>query len=100
MYCEVGSTFAATVTSRPMECAHVLGTLLRDMGADHVLWGTDSILWGTPQWQIEAFRRFQIPPELQEGYGYPELTDEIKAKVLGLNAAKLWGIEVAETSKG
>ncbi len=26
LYCEVGSTFAATVTSRPLECAHVLGT--------------------------------------------------------------------------
>ena len=32
LYCEVGSTFAATVTSRPTECAHVLGTLLRDLG--------------------------------------------------------------------
>ena len=28
LYCEVGSTFAATVTSRPLECAHVIGTLL------------------------------------------------------------------------
>src|SRR5207244_3485126 len=36
MYCEVGSTFAATVTSRPLECAHVLGTLLRDLGPDYV----------------------------------------------------------------
>src|SRR5919198_1339976 len=28
LYAEVGSTFAATVSSRPLECAHVLGTLL------------------------------------------------------------------------
>ena len=93
LYCEVGSTFAATVTSRPMECAHVLGTLLRDLGPDYVLWGTDSLLWGSPQWQIEAFRKFQIPDQLVEGYGYPKLTPEIKRKVFGENAARIWNID-------
>jgi hypothetical protein len=92
LYCEVGSTFAATVTSRPMECAHVLGTLIRDLGEDYVLWGTDSLLWGNPQWQIDAFRNFQIPDQLVEGYGYPKLTPEIKRKVFGENAARIWGI--------
>jgi predicted TIM-barrel fold metal-dependent hydrolase len=97
LYSEVGSTFAATVTNRPMECAHVLGTLLRDLGTDYVLWGTDSALWGNPQWQIDAFRKFQIPDQLVEGHGYPQLTDEIKAKVFGLNAARLWNIKTAQT---
>jgi uncharacterized protein len=92
LYCEVGSTFAATVTSRPLECAHVLGTLLRDLGPDYVLWGTDSLLWGNPQWQIDAFRKFQIPDELVEGHGYPKITDEIRRKVFGENAARIWGI--------
>ena len=98
LFCELGSTFAATVTSRPLDCAHVLGTLLRDLGSDAVLWGTDSVLWGNPQWQIEAFRRFRIPDELVEGYGYPQLTDELKAKVLGTNAARLWGLETASNT--
>ena len=98
LFCELGSTFAATVTSRPVDCAHVIGTLLRDLGTDSVLWGTDSVLWGNPQWQIEAFRRFRIPDELVEGYGYPQLTDELKAKVLGTNAAALWGLETASTT--
>jgi len=96
LYCEVGSTFAATVSSRPIECAHVLGTLLRDLGPDYVLWGTDSLLWGNPQWQIDAFRKFQIPDELVEGYGYPKLTPEIKRKVLGENAARIWNINKEE----
>ena len=43
----------------------------RSFGADHVIWGTDCIWWGSPQWLIEAFRRFQIPDELVEGYGSP-----------------------------
>ncbi|MDH3604817.1 MAG: amidohydrolase [Candidatus Tectomicrobia bacterium] len=97
LFAEFGSTFAVTVTSRPLECAHILGTLLRDMGTDSVLWGTDSLLWGNPQWQIDAFRHFQIPKELVEGYGYPELTDEVKQKVLGNNAAALWGLKTAST---
>ena len=93
LYCEVGSTFAATVTSRPMECAHVLGTLLRDLGPDYVLWGTDSLLWGNPQWQIDAFRKFQIPDQLVEGHGYPKITPEIRRKVFGENAARIWNID-------
>ncbi len=93
LYSEVGSTFAATVTSRPLECAHVIGTLLRDIGPDYVLWGTDSLLWGNPQWQIEAFRNFQIPDELVEGHGYPKITPEIRRKVLGENAARIWNID-------
>jgi uncharacterized protein len=93
LYAEVGSTFAATVTNRPAECAHVLGTLLRDLGPDYVMWGTDSTLWGNPQWQIDAFRRFQIPDQLVETHGYPKLTPEIKAKVFGLNAARIWNLK-------
>jgi uncharacterized protein len=93
LYAEVGSTFAATITNRPLECAHVLGTLLRDLGPDYVMWGTDSALWGNPQWQIDAFRKFQIPAQLVEGHGYPPLTDDIKAKVFGLNAARVWNLK-------
>jgi predicted TIM-barrel fold metal-dependent hydrolase len=93
LFCEVGSTFAATVTNRPLECAHVIGTLLRDLGTDAVLWGTDSTLWGNPQWQIDAFRKFQIPDQLVQGHGYPQLTPEIKAKVFGQNAAKIWNLK-------
>jgi uncharacterized protein len=93
LYSEVGSTFAATVSSRPMECAHVLGTLLRDLGPDYVMWGTDSLLWGNPQWQIDAFRKFQIPDQLVEGYGYPKITPEIRRKVFGENAARIWNID-------
>ena len=99
VYCEIGSAFAATVVGAPVECAHVLGKLLRAYGADHIIWGTDSLWWGSPQWQIEAFRRFQIPEDLQKGWGYKPITDEEKTKIFGLNAAKLFGINVDETMK-
>ena len=34
---------------------------------------------------------------MQEKFGYASITDEDKAKIFGLNAAKLYGIDVEET---
>ena len=64
------------------------------------MWGTDSIWFGTPQDQIQALRTFQISEELQERHGYPALTDEIKAKIFGVNSARLYGIEPITGSSG
>ena len=33
---------AQTVITSPLLCGHILGMLVLDLGADHVLWGTDS----------------------------------------------------------
>jgi hypothetical protein len=77
----------------PDEAAHLLGKLLLAVGADNVLWGTDSIWYGSPQDQIAAFRTFEIAPQLQEHFGYPALTPEVKAKILAGNAARLLGVE-------
>ena len=57
------------------------------------MWGTDSIWFGTPQDQIQAMRTFQISEQLQEQYGYPALTDELKAKIFGLTSSRLYGID-------
>jgi hypothetical protein len=94
IYMELGSTFAQLVTTQPSLCAHLLGQMIDAFGVDHVLWGTDSIWYGTPQWQIEAFRRFQIPEELIEKHGYKPLTREAKEAIFGLTAAPLFGIDV------
>jgi hypothetical protein len=40
-----------------------------------------------------AFRTFEISTEYQDRYGYPALTDAVKARVLGLNAAELFGLD-------
>ncbi len=62
-----------------------------------MLWGTDCLFYGSPQPLIQAMRAFQISPEFQERYGYPELTKEIKAKILGLNGARLYDVEPITT---
>jgi hypothetical protein len=94
VWAELGTTWRETM-SAPTEAAHVLGKLLSRVGEDRVLWGTDGIWYGSPQPQIMAFRAFQISEELQERFGYPALTPAVKAKVFGLNAAALFGIDPA-----
>jgi hypothetical protein len=41
--------------------------------------------------------RFQIPGALRQKYGYPELTESAKRKILGLNSARLYGIRAVKT---
>jgi uncharacterized protein len=94
IYMELGSTFGQLVSTNPTACAHLLGQIIEAFGADHVLWGTDSIWYGTPQWQIEAFRRFEIPPALIDQHKYAPLTRTVKEQIFGLNAARLFGVDV------
>jgi predicted TIM-barrel fold metal-dependent hydrolase len=92
VYAELGSTWRYLMRE-PERAAHVLGKLLAHLGEDRILWGTDSIWYGSPQDQIQAFRAFEIDGEFQQRYGYPALTRERKAKIFGLNAASVYGIE-------
>ena len=97
VYAELGSTWRAVMADLD-QAAHVLGKLLLAVGEDNIVWGTDSIWYGSPQDQIAAFNAFQITPEFQERFGYPELTAERKAKILGLNALRVFGIEQPVTT--
>jgi predicted TIM-barrel fold metal-dependent hydrolase len=93
VYAELGTSFASSVVTHPRHCAAMLGILLKGLGADHVLWGTDSVWYGSPQWQIEAFRRIEIPEEMQKRYGFPALgpaDGATKRAILGENAARLY----------
>jgi uncharacterized protein len=92
IYAEIGTTWASSVITFPTVAAHILGQLMKFMGPDRILFGSDSVWYGSPQWQIDAFWRFQIPEEMRKKYGYPELTPEAKRNILGLNAAKLYGV--------
>ena len=92
VYAELGTTWW-NVLRTPTQAAHVLGKLLKHVGEDNVVWGTDCLFYGSPQPQIQAFRAFRISNEFQERYGYPALTKDLKAKVLGRNAARLYRID-------
>lgn len=94
VYPEIGSFFAPLVLANPVMCMHGMGKNIKHYGADHVVWGTDCLWWGSPQWAIDAFKRFQISDELCEKFGYKKITKEDKARIFGLNAAKIYGIDV------
>ena len=91
LYAELGSTWRFLMRD-PDSAAHALGKLLLHLGEDNILWGTDSIWYGSPQDQIQAFRSFQISPELRETHGYPEITPAIRAKIFGLNALRIYPV--------
>jgi len=98
VYGELGSTWRFLMRS-PESAAHAIGKLVKYCGENNVLWGTDSIWYGSPQDQIQAFRTFQIAPELRAMYGYPEMTAALRAKIFGLNASRVYAISADEVKK-
>ena len=92
VYAELGTTFASSVITFPSVCAHILGQALKFFGEDRIVFGSDAVWYGSPQWQIEAMWRFQIPSSMRREFGYPRLTEGAKRKILGLNSARLYKI--------
>jgi predicted TIM-barrel fold metal-dependent hydrolase len=93
VYGDLGQIFAQSTMAQPLLCAAMMGILIKGLGADHVCWGTDAIWTGSPQWQIEALRRLEIPEDMQKQYGFQPLgaaDGPIKTAILGGNNARLY----------
>ncbi|MGH9042829.1 MAG: amidohydrolase family protein [Acidimicrobiia bacterium] len=85
------------IHTRPRQFAKWLGELLFWVGPDKLTFASDYALWH-PKWLIEQFVDFQMPEDMVSEYG--ELTPEIKRKILGLNLAGLYDLQVpAEVMK-
>ena len=74
---------------------HRLGEALLFVGSDRICYGSEAFIWPHIQPYINAWATMEMPDELQDKYGYPELTSEIKEKVFGINFANGLGIESA-----
>ena len=97
VYGEIGTSFANSAVAHPKFSAALIGTLVKGLGADHVMWGTDSVWYGSPQWQIEAMRRLEIPEDMQKKYGFAPLggaNSATKQAIFGLNSARLYRINL------
>src|SRR6266550_874035 len=97
VYGEVGTSFANSAVANPRLAAALMGTLVRGLGADHVLWGSDSVWYGSPQWQIEALRRLEIPDEMRRKHNFAALGPAdgvVKTAIFGGNAARLYNLNV------
>ncbi len=93
VYAELGSTWRYNMRD-PDSAAHIIGKLVKHIGEQNVLFGSDCIWYGSPQDQIQAFRTFQISDQFQEEYGYAKITPELRARIFGLNAARVYQVEL------
>jgi uncharacterized protein len=97
VYAELGTSFANSATANPRFAAALVGSYIKGMGVDHVIWGTDSVWYGSPQWQIEAFRRLEIPEDMQKKHGFKPLGPAngfAKETIFGHNSARLLGVNL------
>src|SRR6202020_2197541 len=91
---EIGTSFANSAVAHPKFCAALIGTLIKGMGVDHVMWGTDSVWTGAPQWQIEGLRRLEIPEDMQKKYGFAPLgpaDGPVKRGIFASNGFQIFG---------
>jgi uncharacterized protein len=79
------------IYSRPKYFGRIVGELLYWLGEDRLLFASDYALWH-PKWLVEMFVDFKI--EGDDASELPQLTPDIKRKILGLNAARLYGLDV------
>ena len=91
VYAGLAVVVGGLMHARPRFFAKVIGELLFWVGEDKMLFGSDYAIW-EPKWQIEGFVDWDYPGE--EFSDYPAITTASKKKILGLNAAKLYGVEV------
>ncbi|MEO8629061.1 MAG: amidohydrolase family protein [Betaproteobacteria bacterium] len=98
VYAEIGTSFANAAVANPRFSAAFIGQLVNEMGADHVLWGTDSVWYGSPQWQIEAMRRLEIPDDMMHKMGWKTKLggpdSDVKRQIFGQNAARLYKYKI------
>jgi predicted TIM-barrel fold metal-dependent hydrolase len=93
VYGDLGQIFAQSTVADPRVCAAMMGQLVKGLGADHVVWGSDAVWTGSPQWQIEALRRLEIPEDMQTKHGFKPLgpaDGPVKSAILGETNARLY----------
>lgn len=96
VYPDVGQLFAQSTMAEPRVAAAMIAQLIKGMGAGHVCRGTDAIWIGSPQWQIEALQRLEVPEDIQRKHGYAPLgaaDDPVKNAIFGENSARLYNVK-------
>ena len=94
VYAGLAVVIGGLMHARPRFFAKVMGELLFWVGEDKMIWASDYAIW-EPKWQVEGFVDWNYPAD--EAYSdYPALGTDGKKKIMGLNAAKLYGVEVPQ----
>ena len=88
------SVVSAFIHARPRYFASLMADLLFFLGPDRLIFGSDYAIH-SPKWIVEHFANFEFDDETAREAA-TELTLDVKAKILGLNAARLYDIPVPE----
>lgn len=94
-------TVAIYAVLRPRVFAEIMAGLITvgtEAAIDQMIWASGATNYH-PQCQLEAFLDFQMPEDLlQKGnfWPIPQFTTEHKRKILGENAARLYGLDIDE----
>ena len=94
VYAGLSVVVGGLMHARPQFFNKVMGELLFWVGEDKMTFGSDYAIW-EPKWQIEGLLNWEMPDE-SELRDYPRLDTNGKRKILGLNAAKLYDVEVPQ----
>jgi predicted TIM-barrel fold metal-dependent hydrolase len=87
------SVASAFIHKRKRYFAEIMANLLFWLGEDRILFASDYAIW-SPKWIVEEFMSLELPDDIKQEYGV-DLTPQAKRKVLGENAARLYGIDIA-----
>ena len=93
VYAGLAVVIGGLMHARPQFFAKVMGELLFWVGEDKMLFGSDYAIW-EPKWQVEGLVDWEMPDERRVLATTRGWTTDGKKKILGLNAAKLYGVEV------
>jgi predicted TIM-barrel fold metal-dependent hydrolase len=84
---------AQLLPKHPSKFGAIVGELMSVGGSKRIFWGT-GCSFTHPRPLLEAFQAYRMPEEFVDGYGFPQLTEEAKADILGLNFARVHGLDV------
>lgn len=79
------------IHSRPRYFAQIIGELCYWLGDDRLFFASDYAIWH-PKWLVEQFVDLQMPEDMVPEFG--EITPDMKRNILGLNAARMYDLEV------
>jgi predicted TIM-barrel fold metal-dependent hydrolase len=91
LYATLESMFAY-INVRPRLFAEILGRLLSAAGSQQLMFGSGTNLMH-PFPILDAFDGFELPADLVEEQGFPQLTETDRRNILGANVLRLHGLE-------
>lgn len=84
---------SAFLGNAPRKLAEIIGTLMMYGGRDRILWATGASSMH-PQPFLQRFWDMEMPRDMVEGLGFPDLTREDKAAILSNNIARMHGLDL------